>query len=160
VFWGLADGHAIEVIAQEANIPVDQAQAIADRIVLELTKREKLHLLDLPKTISMTGRGVSGDEGEEAEDVEQEIPDRSWDPGEEEARRLLAAGLHGLTPVEQYVLEAMVGEGREANEVLAVLVRLGVSIKKGVPPEQINRQQLFYFKRVTWAKLARLFGER
>lgn len=160
VFWGLADGHAIEVIAQEVNIPVDQAQAVADRIVLELTKREKLHLLDFPKTTSLTGRGVGdGEEGDD-EDAEQEIADHSWDPGEDEAKRLLAAGLRGLTPVEQYVLKAMVGEGREANEVLAVLVRLGISIKKGVPPEQINRQQLFYFKRVTWAKFAKSFGEK
>lgn len=159
VYWGLADGHAIELIAQQANIQVDQAQAIADRIIVELTKREKLYLLDLPKTSSMTGRGASEDE-EDKEDAEQEIPDRSWDPGEEQAMRLLEQGFRRLTPVEQFVLEAMVIEEREANDVLATLVKLGISIKKGVPPEQINRQQLYYFMRVTQAKLAKLFGEK
>jgi hypothetical protein len=47
----------------------------------------------------------------------------------------------------------------DANEVLAALIKLDISLAEGVPAEQSNRQQLYYFRRKALAKLAQLMEE-
>jgi hypothetical protein len=56
------------------------------------------------------------------------------------------------------VLEAMLIDGEDAEQVLAVLRRVGVSVKKGVRPEDLNRQQLYYFRRKAFSKLSDLMA--
>lgn len=156
LFLWMCDGRSLEWMAQEAQESVEKIESIASRIIDELTVREKLNLLDRLEVISLTGLGQEKEEGNV--DVEAEVPDYSWDPVEERMRGLIAKGWKELTPVEQFVLEAMVIEERKASDVLEALIRVGVCIKEGAPPEKIDRQQLYYFKRTALGKLARLSG--
>ena len=157
IFMWLKDGHPIERMAQKSKTSVEKVEKIVDQIMVELTEREKLHLLNTPNTISLTGFGSADDE-EEGEEIEGDIPDFSWDPVEDQISRLIADGWNKLTPVEQFVLEALVIEDRKANDVLEALCRLGITIKEGVPADEIDQQQLYYFKRVALGKLARFSG--
>lgn len=157
LFLWMSDGRSLEWMAQEAKESVEKIESIAGRIIDELTARGRLHLLDAPKVLSLTGLG-KGDEEEDEKDVEAEVPDYSWDPAEVQMRDLIARGWKELTPVEQFVLEAMVIEERDAKDVLEALIRLGACIKEGVLPEKTDHQQLYYFKRTALAKLARLSG--
>ena len=50
-------------------------------------------------------------------------------------------------------------EQQDAIDVLAGLRRLNISIVDGVEPERVDRQQLYYFRRKTIAKLKRLMTE-
>ena len=61
--------------------------------------------------------------------------------------------------LEQFVIEALVIEQQDANAVLAALAKLGVSIKPGVAAQDTDRQQLYYFRRKTLAKIAGLLEE-
>ena len=157
IFMWLKDGHSIEQMARKSKASVEKVEKIVDQIMVELTEREKLHLLDTPRTISLTGFGSTDDE-EEGEDIEGDIPDCSWDPVEDQMGRLIANGWNKLPPLEPFVLEALVIEDRKANDVLEALCRLEITLKEGVPAEKIDRQQLYYFKRVALGKLARLSG--
>jgi hypothetical protein len=47
----------------------------------------------------------------------------------------------------------MVIDELDANSVLEALCQHGISIKEGTPPEQIDRQQLYFFRRKTLLKL-------
>jgi hypothetical protein len=151
-YMGLIARDPIEKIAQEVRQPVEKVEDVAERIIIELTERGKMYLLDAPKTISLTQMGDE-EEDPEGEGVVANVADSSWDPVNEELQRKMTEALKKLDPVERAVLEEMVVEGREATDVLKGLVRAGISIKEGVPPEKINEQQLFYFKRKTLAKL-------
>ena len=62
--------------------------------------------------------------------------------------------------MEQFVLEALLIDEQEAMDVLTALKTLGISIKDGVPPEEVDRQQLYYFRRKALAKLAGAFKGR
>ena len=157
IFMWLKDGHAVERMSQKSKASVEKVEKIVDQIMVELTEREKLHLLDTPKTISLTGF-VRADDEEEDEEIEGDIPDFSWDPVEDQMSRLIADGWNKLNPVEQFVLEALVIEDQKATDILEALYRLGITLKEGVPAEKIDRQQLYYFKRVALGKLARLSG--
>jgi hypothetical protein len=156
IFMWLKDAHPIEQMAQKLNASIEEVERIVDQIILELTERNKLHLLDSTQTISITGLGGADDE--EGDEAEGDIPDFSWDPVEEQMGRLVADGWNELTPVEQFVLKALVVEDQKAADVLQALRSLGISLKEGVSAEDIDRQQLYYFKRVALAKLAKLSG--
>ena len=47
----------------------------------------------------------------------------------------------------------------DAKEVLAALIKLNICLTDDVPAEQTNRQQLYYFRRKTLAKLAQLMED-
>ncbi|WP_455212141.1 hypothetical protein, partial [Kaarinaea lacus] len=64
-----------------------------------------------------------------------------------------------LTAVEQFVLEAMLIDEQDASDVLSALIKLNISIADGVPAQQTNRQQLYYFRRKALAKLAEMMDE-
>lgn len=151
IFFWMVDRQSVGWMAQQAQVSYEKIEAVAGRIIDELTERGKLHLLDPPRTTSLTVE-------EEAEDFQQDLPDFSWDPAEEEAIRKMNEGRKRLTAVENFVLDKMVGEDCEAAVILAALVRVGVSIKEDIPPEETNEQQLHYFKRRALAKLARVSG--
>lgn len=162
VYRWLIDRHPLGLIAQMAGAPIEKIEEVFELIVVELTERGKLHLLDNPnpktiKAISLTGLGQD-EEDPESNAVEGEIPDYSWDPAVEEVRRRKDVVWKKLTAVERFVVEKMVMEDHEAMEVLDALMLAEISIKEGVPPEKIDRQQLFHFKRETIKKLRRLLG--
>ena len=70
----------------------------------------------------------------------------------------MRAAWQQLDAVEQYVLEALVIEQQDASDVLQALKTMRLSIKKGVPAEDTDRQQLYYFRRKTLARLGQLLN--
>ncbi len=155
-FW-LREGDSPETIAQKAAIAKGRIEEILERIVAELTTRGKLYLLNKEVAVSLTSNDPDEEEDEE---TQEDVPDCSWNPGNEQLRNMVNRGWDQLTPVEQFVLETMVIEDRAANDVLDALKQTCITIKDGIPPEKIDRQQLYYFKRVTLVKLAQLSGLR
>ena len=156
IFFWLIDQRPIEWMAQEARESMDTVEMIAERIIGELASRGRLYLLNSPTNISLTDLGSYDDE--EDEDLVMDVPDCSWDPGKEQLNKKIAKGWNELNTVEQFVLEAMLIEDRDAKDVLSALVQNGITIREGVPPEMINIQQVFHFKRVTLKKLTKLSG--
>lgn len=153
VFYGLRGQNNLEVIAQQLAIPLKEVEAIAQQIVSTLTRRNKLYLLDPPFDMSLTNRDQSNF-SESSHQIDIAIFD---DPPEQrEQITLLQKAWKKLDPVEQFVLEAMVIEEQDADEVLQALVALDISIKMGVPANQTNRQQLYYFKRKALSRLAEI----
>lgn len=157
LFLAMRDGRTPADLAHQLGMSAEEAEALAERIVVELTRRKRLRLLDPPATISLTDLGArrGGDDGRDAQH------DVTWDdppPEHIEATKLLHAGWAKLTVVEQYVLEAMVIEGQDAGTVLGALKRLEIPIKEGLAPADTDRQQLYYFRRKALARLARLAG--
>ena len=159
VFFALQAGTEMALIAQQIEKSEHETQVLAQAILIELTQRNRLHLLDTPRTVSLTGLGGSDDDADEGHQLQADIP--SHDPGAEEleSREQLAGAWQQLSAVEQFVLEAMVIEQQDARDVLAGLQRLNISIVEGVAPEQIDRQQLYYFRRKTLSKLKKLMGD-
>lgn len=157
VFLALQKGDEAALIAQNLGAAHDHIQQLIQRIITELAQRSRLHLLNPPVTVSLTGfgQGAAEDEGAEAQG---DVPDYDEEPHVRAAREQLAAGWELLSAVEQFVLEAMVVDQQDAVDVLAALQRLNVSIIEGVPPAEIDRQQLYYFRRKALAKLAKLTG--
>ena len=158
IFLGLRRGENIELLAQHLNQPVDEVRVCARAIVLELTKRNRLHLLQPDRTVSLSDVGPHQDEDEEAGALDWDIPsaDVSLEKNQEQER--LRAAWQQLDPVEQWVLEAMLVEEQDAGDVLQALCKLQLRIDAHVPPENTSRQQLYYFRRKTLAKLATLMG--
>jgi hypothetical protein len=157
VFFGLRQGDNIALIAQRLAQPEADIDALAQRIVVELTRRRRLHLLDPPGEVSLTGmQGASAED--DAALAEADIPASEPSPEQQHAHGRLYAGWERLDAVEQFVLEAMLVEERGADEVLAALKRLDIALSDKVPAQQTDRQQLYYFRRKALAKLARLSG--
>lgn len=150
----LYDGVSPEIISQKTGWSLQEIEKILDKIIKELTVRGKLHYLNKHTLVPLV---ISNAEDED-EETQKDIPDNSWDPVQEQLCKKVKAGWDQLTPIEQFILEAMVIEEREAGDILAALLQMKISIKDGVSPEEIDRQQLYYFKRVTLAKLARSSG--
>lgn len=155
VFFALRSGEAIANIAQRLGKSEADIEALCQRIVVCLTKRNRLYLLDPPNTVSLSTLNQNDDEiGGEAD-----IPFFDVDHEHRETNEKLWYVWKKLTAVEQFVLEAMLIDEQDANDVLSALIKLDISITEGVPAEQTNRQQLYYFRRKTLAKLAQLMNE-
>jgi hypothetical protein len=155
VFFALRSGDAIGNIAQRVGKSETEIQALCQRIIICLTQRNRLHLLDPPNTVSLSiPNRTDAEEGSESD-----VPFFDVDPEQLETNTKLWQVWKKLTPVEQFVLEAMLIDEQDANDVLAALVKLDISIAEGVPAQQTNRQQLYYFRRKTLAKLAELMEE-
>lgn len=154
MFLELHNGDAVASIAQRLGMVLADAETLAKDIIAELTRRHRLYLLDPPKVVSLTGLG-GGNEDDGDGVLEADIPDHSQDPQRLHDFGMLAAGWQALSPIEQFVLENMVVDELDANAVLQALCESGISIVEGVPPDQTNRQQLYYFRRKAVAKLAK-----
>lgn len=70
-----------------------------------------------------------------------------------EENLLLSKAWKKLNPVEQFVIEALVIEEQDAEIVLNSLKKLDISFKKGISAADLDRQQLYYFRRKTLVKL-------
>lgn len=152
VFLALRSGDNVPLIAQQVGCPEVQIDDLSHRIVIELTRRGRLHLLDPPRTESLAGVARDDDDGA----PERDVPVNDPAPEDLEDRAALRAAWQQLTAVEQFVLEAMLIDERDANDVLQALVQLDIRIADGVVPQATDRQQLYYFRRKAVAKLARL----
>lgn len=153
-FW-LRDEYPPESMAQTAGVSVKDIEDVLEQIINELTERGKLYVLVKTTTVSLTSDNPEEDENDEAQ---IDIPDSSWNPAKKQLQEMIIKGWDKLTSIEQFVLETMVIEEQDANDVLDAFKRTGITIKEGVSPDQINRQQLYYFKRAALVKLGRLSG--
>ena len=150
VFYAMRANQPIEQIAQSTALTRDEAEALVSEIVLQLTRRHKLYLLDPPREVSLSLVGGGGDE---ASMHQRDLAVDDEEIGAREQREHLRRAWSRLDAVEQFVLEAMIIEEQDADNVLQALRALDVSIKPGVEAEQTNRQQLYYFKRKALSRL-------
>jgi len=153
VFLGLRAHDEIENMAQRLACPVAEIQALCQRILILLTRKRRLHLLNPPSTVSLT---ETHDDGSRGEDTQLDVASHDEPAERHEEKQMLRAAWKNLDAVEQFVLEALVIEEQDASQVLQALKSLDVSVKPGVAPADTDRQQLYYFRRKTLLRLSRL----
>jgi len=153
VFFGLRSKQSHELISQSASQPLDEVQNISRKIIQLLMQRNKLHLLSASHTLSLSAEQDS-DQAQTTIEAETATHDEAIDKIED--RSLLSQAWKQLTPIEQFVIEALVIDDQDADIVLNTLKKLNLSIKKNVDADMTNRQQLYYFRRKTLAKLHKL----
>ncbi len=154
VFLAIRSGENTALIAQKLQQPEHTITQIAENILIELTTRNKLYLLDPPVTVSLSDTSGSG---EPYAGVQNDIPSFDLLPEQTEERNMMNKAWTMLSAVEQFVLEAMLIEEQDANDILSALKKLDIPLKDGVPASSTNRQQLYYFRRKTITKLANLY---
>ena len=159
VFYALRNGDNSELIAQKTGRPLAQVESLMQQIIILLTDRKRLHLLDPPKLVSMSQANGETDSG--IAELELAIDDETPEQQQEKAQveQHIQQVWSKLLPAEQFVLEALIIEEQDAQDVLSALRQLQISIKPGVAAEQTSRQQLYYFRRKTLQKLALLMNE-
>ncbi|WP_455208039.1 hypothetical protein [Kaarinaea lacus] len=158
VFFALRRGDPAALIAQDLQLTEPKADEIAQKIIVTLTRRNRLYLLSPEREHSLSENQQLGDDTTTEQGVDTDIPDYDPDPELIERNQLLHNAWQKLTTVEQFVMEALVIDEQDANDVLSALRKLNIPIKDNVPADQTDRQQLYYFRRKTLAKLAQLIG--
>lgn len=156
VFYALRGGQSPAQIAQTLGLDPAAAEKLASRIVLELTRRHRLYLLDPPREVSLSLVSAVGDDDRAHQ---RDIPVEDDAVEQQETADRLRRAWSRLDPVEQFVLEAMIIEERDADDVLHALEALDVSIKPGLAAADTNRQQLYYFKRKALSRLGVELGD-
>lgn len=159
VFIGLYKKLSAPEIARSYNLQEPLVERLAGEIIVILTQRNKLHLLDAPAFISLSG--LTHDSGHDHSDEtggDTDIPYTDTAPEDWDSALKLHEAWQQLSTAEQFVIEAMIIEEQEASDVLTALQTLGIAISDGIPATQTNRQQLYYFRRKTLTKLANLMN--
>ena len=150
VFYAMRGNQPLAQIAQSVGLAAAETEALASQIVLELTRRHRLYLLDPPQEVSLSLVSAVGD-GEANQQMDIPVDDKLVEQ-QEQTDRLRRAWAR-LDATQQFVLEAMIIEEQDAEDVLQALRLLDVSIKPGVAAADTNRQQLYYFKRKALSRL-------
>ena len=159
IFFALRRGEPLALIAQNLQLSEQRTDDVAQKIIISLTRRNRLHLLNPEREHSLSDANQQDKSDESRESgIDADLPSYDLDPAILERSEVLHAAWQQLTGVEQFVLEAMVIDEQDANDVLTALKKLKIQIKKDVPAEQTDRQQLYYFRRKTLAKLAEIMG--
>lgn len=156
VFLALRNGDNIPMIAQKLMLSEEITDEIVQKIIIELTQRNRLHLLDPPKTVSLTDMNHGSGEETDQGPIQADIPSCDESPEQQATRVKLHEAWQRLTSVEQFILEAMLIEEQDAKDVLDALKKLNISLKPQVAPKDTDHQQLYYFRRKTIAKLAKM----
>ena len=159
VFLALRAREEIPNIAQRLGQSEQQMAELCQSIVVILTQRNRLHLLDPASTVSLSDTVTDQESNQDAERGEMDIPCYDEEPELREAKQKLHRVWNKLSLVEQYIMEAMLIDELDASDVLYALRKLNISIKPGVAAEDTSRQQLYYFRRKTLARLADLMAE-
>ena len=154
IFLSMRSGENTTFIAQKLQTSKTRVDKIAEKILIELTSRNKLYLLDPPITVSLSDVSTTD---EPHAHVQNDIPSFDILPEKAEERSIMKMAWEQLSAVEQFVLEAMLIEEQDANDILNALKKLDIPIKDGVKANATNRQQLYYFRRKTITKLAGLY---
>lgn len=158
IFFALRAGEAIPAIAQKLARDEQQVEDMCQKIIIMLTQKKRLHLLDPPITVSLTDTRNSQQDDWDMNGNQTDIADYDETPELIENKQKLAQAWKQLNPVEQYIIEAMVLDDQDAEDVLHALHKMDVSIKNGVAASDTNRQQLYYFRRKTLARMAELMA--
>lgn len=162
LFFMLRDQQPLAMAVQSLGREPADIEQLASRIVIELTKRKQLKLLDKDMTLSMTGMQAGSDDEAEA-DTEYQVPIQDRDAAESELEGMIRAGWSGLDAVEQFVLTAMIVDKMKAKQVLAELQQQGLELpgkggKNAEKSDKQREQQLFYFTRKCLEKLRKQAG--
>lgn len=149
VFYALRSQQSLEQISQQTSQSVDQTKKLSREIIKLLTQKNRLFLLSSSQNVSLS----HDDDTKTLSTVESETA--TYDEPVEtcEENLLLSKAWKKLNPVEQFVIEALVIEEQDADIVLNSLKKLDISFKANVTAEDLDRQQLYYFRRKTLAKL-------
>jgi hypothetical protein len=159
VFLAMRGGDNIELVAQKCGLNLQATEVIAQKIIIVLTKKHRLHLLS-PDYEQPLSEPQSRDEVASSEPApDQDIAVYDPDPALQQRAQQLHDAWQQLTAVEQFVMEAMVIDEQDANDVLAALKKLNIQINDRMSAQDTDRQQLYYFRRKTLARLAELMGE-
>lgn len=150
VFYALRSQQSIEQISQQISQPVDQTKELSREVVKLLTQKNKLYLLNPSQNVSLTR---DTDDANARSSIESETATYDKPIETYEENLLLSKAWGNLSPIEQFVIEALVIEEQDAEIVLNALKKLNLSFKTGVTAEDLDRQQLYYFRRKTLAKL-------
>ena len=158
VFLLLRANEPVEQIAQQLNQPLSHIEDLAQKIILLLTQKNKLHLLNPPRTVSLT---ESADEsvGSDGSASQRELADYDEPFDVQQQKQQLQRAWQKLSPEQQFVIEALTLDGQDAKQVLQALVSMDISIRKGVAPRDSSIQQLYYFRRKALARLAELMRQ-
>ena len=156
VFYALRSQQSLEQISQKTSQSVNQTKKLSREIIKLLTQKNRLYLLNSLQNVSLT----QDDDTKRQSTVESETA--TYDERIEtiEENLLLSKAWKKLNPVEQFVIEALVIEEQDAEIVLNSLRKLDISFKANVTAEDLDRQQLYYFRRKTLAKLHNMLGHR
>lgn len=154
VFYGLKSLQSTEQISQSTQKTTQEIKAISRNIIQVLVQKNKLYLLNTSQNLSLT-QETDGDTNSTLE-AETAVFDETIQQQEDTLR--LSKAWKQLTAPEQFVVEALVIDEQDAQIVLNTLNKLNISIKQGVPASETNRQQLYYFRRKTLAKLNTLLN--
>ncbi len=155
IFHALRKGDNTALIAQQLGLPETAVDSVVQQMVVTLTQRQRLHLLDPPHEVSLHSLGGGHDDDEDAS-PQADIASEDISPEDRDARKHIQRAWAQLSATEQFVLEAMLIDEREADAVLAALKQLDIALSERVPAGDTDRQQLYYFRRKAVAKLARL----
>lgn len=159
VFYCLRAGEKIPQIAQKLMKSVLDTEDMCQRVVVSLTQRKRLHLLDPPVTVSLSSSPVGDEDDVSVEGAQTDIPIYDEAPELAESKQKLGQAWRQLTAVEQFIIEAMVLDNQDAEDVLSALIKMDISIKNGVAARDTNRQQLYYFRRKVLAKLSDMMAQ-
>jgi len=154
IFHALRRGDTVALIAQQLGLAETTVDHIVQQMVITLTRRQRLHLLDPPREVSLQAGGGATDDDDAP--MEMDIACEDLAPEERDARQRVQRAWAQLDATEQFVLEAMLIDGQDADAVLAALKQLNIALNERVPAADTDRQQLYYFRRKAVAKLARL----
>jgi hypothetical protein len=154
VFYALRSQQSIEQISQQTSQSTKQIKALSREIIKILVQKNKLFLLNPSHNISFTQS--SDDTAQPTIESETATYDATVENDEESL--LLSKAWQQLNTVEQFVIEALVIEEQDADIVLNSLKKLNLSFKQGVSADGLDRQQLYYFRRKTLAKLHTLLN--
>ena len=153
VFYGLRSQQSIEQISQQASRSVEEITELSRSIIKLLAQKNRLHLLTPSLNVSISN-DAEDDNARSVLDSEIASYDEPIETLEENL--LLSQTWKKLDPIEQFILEALVIEEQDAEIVLNSLKKLDISFKKGSVAKDLDRQQLYYFRRKTLAKLHEL----
>ncbi|NOY83454.1 MAG: hypothetical protein GXO96_01285 [Nitrospirae bacterium] len=156
LFLALRASDPLPLIAQKIGESLEKTEKLCHQMIALLTQKNRLHLLNPEKTISLTTEECKQEGSEDDTAQEKDLPFFDESPESREEKQKIRKAWTRLTTLEQYILEALLIEEQDASDILAALKKLKITIKKGVSPEDTNRQQLYYFKRKSLAKLANL----
>ncbi len=167
IFLQLRSGNNFEMIAQTVGANEAQVRSIVDKILIELTQRKRLYLLNAPKTLTfseMTPSSGNHADQHSTDDVSgsgtAEFEDHSLSPEKLTYSLQIRKAWEQLDDIEQYIVESLVIENQDANTVLKALAHLEIPLKKNSSHLQNDRQQLYYFKRKTLEKLQKILSPR
>lgn len=156
IFLQLHSNRDTRIIAQNLGLSENTVRSTAEAILITLTQRKRLHLLNPTRTFNFSDITSTNDnDGEEGNPQTEslEISDTQFSPENLIYSSQIKSAWMQLSELEQYIIEALVIEEQDAIVVLKTLATLDISLKQNQSSQHNNRQQLYYFKRKSLEKL-------